>query len=78
MTYQISKSTGAMATVLKGKIDGIYLTGGLANSKMIAELIKERVSFLGKFFVYPSQNEMYALASAGLRVLRGEEKLLSY
>jgi butyrate kinase len=78
MSYQTAKEIASMAAVMKGSVDGIFLTGGLANSKMIVELIKERVSFIGKFFVYPSQNEMYALALGGLRVLRGEEKALTY
>lgn len=78
MIYQICKSIGEMAVALSGKIDAIYLTGGMANSGMIENLIKEKVSFLGKIFVYPSENEMYALATAGLRVLRGEEKAIEY
>jgi len=78
MLYQVCKAAGEMAAVLKGKIDGIYLTGGMANSKMIADYIKDRISFLGPYFVYPGENEMEALALAGLRVLRGEEKALIY
>jgi len=31
MAYQIAKEIGAMATVLKGKVDAVVLTGGLAN-----------------------------------------------
>ncbi|OQA16006.1 MAG: Butyrate kinase 2 [bacterium ADurb.Bin363] len=78
MPYQTAKKIASMAAVLKGKVDAIFLTGGLANSKMIVGLIKERVNFISKIFVYPSQNEMYALAMGALRVLRGEEKALKY
>ena len=37
MIYQISKEIGAMSTVLKGEVDKIILTGGMAHSKTITE-----------------------------------------
>jgi butyrate kinase len=73
MCYQISKEIGSAATVLKGKVDAVVLTGGLAYDKMIIELIKERVSFIGNVLVFPGEDEMEALAFGGLRVLRGQE-----
>jgi butyrate kinase len=78
MAYQISKEIGGCAAVLKGKIDGIVLTGGLANCNKLIDIIKERVSFLGRILVYPGGDEMRALASGALRVLRGEEKAREY
>jgi len=78
MAYQISKGIGAMTTVLKGKVDGIVITGGLAHSEMLRGLIEERVGFLAPFFVYPGEDEMLALAEGGLRVLRGEEEVKAY
>ncbi|MCS7229160.1 MAG: butyrate kinase [Candidatus Kryptonium sp.] len=78
MAYQISKEIGAMATVLKGKIDAIVLTGGLANSKMLVDWITERVSFIAPVLVFPSEDEMRALALGALRVLKGEEKVREY
>jgi len=78
MCYQISKEIGAAATVLKGKVDAIVLTGGLAYDKMIIDLIKERVSFIGDILVFPGEDEMEALAFGGLRVLRGQENAKVY
>jgi butyrate kinase len=78
MAYQISKEIGAMSTVLKGKIDAIILTGGLANSKMLTDWIKERVSFIANVIIVPGENEMLALARGVLRVLRGEEEVKEY
>jgi butyrate kinase len=78
LAYQAAKDIAAMGAVLKGQIDGIILTGGLANSKMLTEWIKERVQFLGPVFVYPGEDEMAALAEGGLRVLRQEEELKKY
>lgn len=78
MCYQIAKEIGAYATVLKGKVDAIVLTGGLAYNKLTVELIKERVSFISKVLVYPGEDEMEALAQGALRVLNGEEIAKNY
>lgn len=74
MAYQVSKTIGEMAAVLKGEIDAIVLTGGIAYSEMLTNLIKERVSFLGKVLIYPGEDEMEALCFGALRVLRKEEE----
>jgi len=78
MAYQIAKEIGAMATVLKGTIDAVVLTGGLAGSAMLAGWIQERVSFLGRVLIYPGEDEMCALAEGVLRVLEGTEAVHEY
>ena len=78
MCYQISKEIGACSTVLKGNVDAIVLTGGLAFDKKLIELIEERVSFIGKLLVFPGEDEMESLALGGLRVLRGQELYKEY
>lgn len=78
MIYQIACEIGSRAVVLKGKIDAIVITGGLANSKTLVNKLKEWVSFLGKVLIYPGEDEMKALASTALRVLKGEEKAKIY
>jgi butyrate kinase len=78
MCYQIAKEIGAMATVLFGRLDGIVLTGGMSTSKLLTTSITERVSTIGKIFVYPGENEMLALAHGALRVLHNEEQLKEY
>ncbi len=78
MAYQVSEEIGKRATNLKGKIDGIILTGGLAYSKMLTEWIKERVDFIGKVYIYPGEAELKALAQGALRVLKGEDRAKHY
>ncbi|NPA67385.1 MAG: butyrate kinase [Chlorobi bacterium] len=78
MAYQIAEEIGKRATNLKGKIDGIILTGGLAHSKILTEWIKERVDFIADVFIYPGESELEALAQGALRVLRGEERAKHY
>lgn len=72
MAYQVAKDIGAMATVLKGKVDGILLTGGIAYNKQFCSFIEEMVGFIAQVKIYPGEDEMMALALNGLMVLRGE------
>ena len=78
MVLTVAKQIGSCAAVLQGRVDGIVLTGGLALSAEFIDRIKEHVQFLGPVFVFPGENEMVALASAGLRVMRGEETARTY
>ncbi len=76
--YQISKDIGAMSTVLKGKVDQILVTGGVAHDDYIVDHIKERVSHIAPVSVYPGEDELLALAQGGLRVLNKEEEAKIY
>lgn len=78
MAYQVSKGIGELSTVLKGNIDAIIITGGIAYSKMFTSWIKERISFIAPVEIIPGENEMESLAYGILRVLRGEEKARDY
>ncbi len=78
MCYQIAKEIGSCATVLKGHVDAIILTGGLAYDQLAIKLIKERTSFISDILVYPGEDEMEALALGALRVLRQEENVKNY
>lgn len=78
MAYQIAKEIGAMATVLRGALDAVVLTGGLAGSTRLTTWIRERIEFLGPVIIAPGQDEMEALALGVLRVLRGEDHAHDY
>lgn len=78
MAYQIAKEIGLMATVLKGDVDAIVITGSLAHSDMLLNWIRERVAWIAPIMVYPGEDEMLSMAQGALRVLRGEEKPLTY
>ncbi len=73
MAYQIAQEIGAMVVVLKGKVDAILLTGGMAYSEVFVEMIKQYIYKFGPVFVVPGEMEMEALAYGALRVLIGEE-----
>lgn len=73
MCYQIAKEIGSCATVLKGKVDAIVLTGGLAYDKFITQEIINRVSFISDILIFPGEDEMESLAFGALRVLNNTE-----
>ncbi len=75
LVYQIAKEIGAYAVTCKGKVDAVILTGGLAKSKRLVSDLKKWIRFLSpRLFVYPGEEEMPALASRLLAVLKGEER----
>ncbi len=78
MAYQVSKEIGAMCAALEGRVDAILLTGGLAYSNRFIGSIKQRVDRLAEVHVFPGEDEMLALMAGALRVLRGEERALTY
>ncbi len=78
LAYQLCKDMGAMATVLKGKIDAIVLTGGMAHSKKLCAAIEERVGFLAPLLIFAGEEEMASLAAGAYRVLCGEETARNY
>ena len=78
MVYQICKEVGALSTVLKGEVDAIALTGGLAKSKKIVQLIKKKIAFIAPVYIYAGEFEMEAMAMGALRAITGEEKVKYY
>jgi len=78
MAYQVAKEIGAMATVLKGEVDAILLTGGLAHSEILCRRIIKRVGFIAPIIMYAGEDEMLALAEGALRVLKDKEKAKIY
>lgn len=78
MAYGVAKEIGAMSTVLSGKIDAIVLTGGMAYSKRLVDMLISRVNFIAPVKVYPGEDEMQALVEGALRILRGEEEAKKY
>ncbi len=78
MSLQIAKEIGSCAAALKGEVDAIVLTGGLAYSDKLCARIVSRVEFIAPILRYPGEDEMQALAEGAYRVLRSEEAPLKY
>jgi butyrate kinase len=78
MAYQVAKAIGSMYPVLRGQVDAILITGGIAHSKWFVNQIIDRVYRIAPTHVYPGEDEMRALAMNGLMVLTGEVAAKEY
>jgi butyrate kinase len=80
LAYQVAKGAASLLPAFEGKpLDRVILTGGMARSRPLVELLTKYLSGLGcGITVYPGENEMIALAKGALRVLYGREKARDY
>ncbi|MCH5221165.1 MAG: butyrate kinase [Muribaculaceae bacterium] len=78
MCYSIAKEIGAMSVAMKGDVDAILLTGGIAHSKRVTDFIADHVDSIAPVYVYPGENELRSLAENALAVLRGEREAHTY
>ena len=78
MILQIAKAIGTMAAVADFDLDGIVLTGGLANSARLVAALKEKLDRLCDVTVYPGSNECLALAEGAMRVLGAQETAMTW
>ena len=76
--YQVGKEIAAMSVAMKGQVDQIIFTGGIAYSKVVTDAISELVGWIAPVTVYPGEDEMQALALGVLRVIEGEEEAKEY
>ena len=67
-----------MACVLKGKVDRIVVTGGIAYDKGVVAGLKEACEWIAPMTIYPGEDELLALVQGGLRVINGEEAAKVY
>lgn len=78
MCYQTAKEIGAYAAVLKGEVDAILLTGGMANSDYLCNLITKRVSFIAPVEILPGQREMESLCLNSYEALTGKCEIKTF
>lgn len=76
--YQCAKEITSYAAILKGKIDCIILTGGIAHSEKAMQEIAAYVDFLAPVEVVSGELEMEAMAQGAMRVLTNVEKAKTY
>ena len=75
MCYQTAKEIGSMATVLKGNVDAIIFTGGIANSKYVMDNIKEHISYIAPIILEPGEFEMESLGTNAYLALIGKREI---
>lgn len=78
MIYGMGKWTAMMAGAMKGKVDAILLTGGMAKDKKLCKQLEDYVSWIAPVYVYAGSFETEALGFGALRVLTGREEAKTY
>ncbi len=78
MAYNIAKEIASLSAVLKGQVDAIILTGGIAYNEYVVNRIKPYVSFIADVIIYPGEDEMKALAMNCLDVVEGRVEAKIY
>lgn len=78
MLYNVAKEIGARAVTLRGDVDAIILTGGIAHSSYCVDAITSWVKFIAPIVVRAGEDELASLAENALRALKGTQKVMKY
>lgn len=78
MLYTVAKQIGAMFVTLRGRVDAIILTGGIAYSKYCVDGITDQICFLAPVVVRPGEGEMESLAYNAMGALTGKLEVKEY
>lgn len=78
MLYTVAQECGARYVTLRGKVDAIILTGGIAHSKYCVEKLRFWIECLAPVVVRAGEDELGSLAFNALGALRGDFPLMEY
>ena len=78
MIYQIAKSIGSAAVTLRGEVDAIAFTGGLAYSSYIVSGISKWCEFIAPIHLFPGENEIESLLEGALYGMNGQWPIQEY
>ncbi len=74
MLYGVGREVGARAVALRGKVDAIILTGGIAHSNYCVDRIREWIDWIAPVEVRAGEDELGSLADNAYRFLTGKLK----
>lgn len=78
MAYNIAKHTGSMAAVLDFNIDAILLSGSIFNYPLFTDYLTEKIKSIAPLALFPTVNDMDALASNAFLAMKGEIDVQEY
>ena len=61
MLYTVAKQAGAMYVTLRGQVDAIILTGGIAHSDYCVGILKEQIDYLAPVVLMPGEDAAHLL-----------------
>lgn len=77
-SYQIAKDIAACAAVMKGQVDAIILTGGMAHEESHTDYIRQMVGFIADVVIAPGEDELQALAHSGWLAINNKITIKEY
>ena len=78
MIYTVAKEIGSRAVALRGCVDAIILTGGIAHSRYVVDKLKGWISWIGPIIELPGEDEMGSLAYNAVGALSGKLPIQTY
>ena len=78
MFYTIAREVGARYVALRGKVDAIIVTGGIAHSEYCMKIFLPWIDYLAPIVMMPGEDEMGSLAYNAWCAMKGERKLKVY
>ena len=78
MFYSVAREVGARYVALKGQVDAIIVTGGIAHSDYCMKVFMPWIEYLAPVIMMPGEDEMGSLAYNAYGAMRGERTLQVY
>lgn len=78
MIYGVAKEVGARAVALKGHVDAIILTGGIAHSEYCVNKLKEWIDWIAPISIRAGEDELGALAFNAYAAMTGNIEIRTY
>lgn len=78
MLYAVSREVGARAVPMRGQVDAIILTGGIAHSEYCTKKISEWVDWIAPVVIRAGEDELGSLADNAYRYLTGNVEPMTY
>jgi butyrate kinase len=78
MFYTIAREVGARYVALRGKVDAIIVTGGIAHSEYCMKVFLPWIDYLAPIVMMPGEDEMGSLAYNAWCAMKGKRELTVY
>ena len=78
MFYSVAREVGARYVALKGQVDAIIVTGGIAHSDYCMRIFLPWIDYLAPIVMMPGEDEMGSLAYNAYGAMKGERTLQVY
>lgn len=77
-SYQVGREIAAAAATMRGQVDAIILTGGMAHQESHTDYIREMVEFIAEVVIYPGEDELKSLAQSGKLAIDERVRIKEY